>query len=118
MCQRRPWSLANTRRAKTVTPVDTLLPDSLQVVALLTTPVTTDFTTVPVDRVELDLGGIPGDRHHGLTRLSDSRERHLPRGTVIRNRRVSCPPCRSPNAPRSRSRSRSRTSMSAASAPT
>ncbi|HEY8488623.1 MAG TPA: MOSC domain-containing protein [Thermaerobacter sp.] len=45
------------------------------------------FITRRVDAVEVDLGGIPGDRHHGLTRPAGSREPMYPRGTPIRNRR-------------------------------
>ena len=38
--------------------------------------------------IKLDFGGVVGDRHHGLTRPSDSRQlRYYPRGTMIRNRR-------------------------------
>lgn len=43
-------------------------------------------TALPV--IELDFGGVVGDRHHGLTRPSNSRQlRYYPRGTMIRNRR-------------------------------
>jgi hypothetical protein len=46
------------------------------------------FVSAPEPRLELDFGGVLGDRHHGLTRLSDTRQlRHYPRGTMIRNRR-------------------------------
>lgn len=45
------------------------------------------FVTRRVDRVNLDLGGIPGDRHYGSTRLSGAREPMYPRRTQIRNRR-------------------------------
>ena len=37
--------------------------------------------------VRVTLEGFEGDRHAGLTRLSDSRTPHYPRGTVIRNSR-------------------------------
>lgn len=56
-------------------------------VAVLTTTLTSDFTTSAVAHLDVDLGGIPGDRHWGLTRLSDARERHHPHATIIRNRR-------------------------------
>lgn len=43
---------------------------------------------VPVDPLVLDWGGPVGDRHHGLTMRSDSRQRpHYERGTEIRNHR-------------------------------
>ncbi|MEZ5115456.1 MAG: hypothetical protein R2737_04230 [Candidatus Nanopelagicales bacterium] len=43
---------------------------------------------VPADPLELDWGGPVGDRHHGLTMRSDSRQReHYERGTEIRNHR-------------------------------
>ena len=45
------------------------------------------FVTRRVDRVTLDIAGIPGDYHYGLTRLSGAREPMYPRGTEIRNRR-------------------------------
>lgn len=45
------------------------------------------FVTRRVDQVTLDMAGIPGDRHYGLTRLSGAREPMYPRGTTIRNRR-------------------------------
>jgi MOSC domain-containing protein YiiM len=55
--------------------------------AVLTTPDPADFGTTPVQRVTLDLGGIPGDRHHGLTRTAQSWDRAHPTGVPIRNRR-------------------------------
>ncbi|XHX79424.1 MAG: MOSC domain-containing protein [Stenomitos frigidus ULC029] len=45
------------------------------------------FVTRRVDQVQLDMAGIPGDRHYGLTRRSGAREPMYPRGTEIRNRR-------------------------------
>lgn len=43
---------------------------------------------VAVDTLVLDWGGPVGDRHHGLTMRSDSRQRkHYTRGTEIRNHR-------------------------------
>lgn len=45
-------------------------------------------TPVAVAPLELDWGGPIGDRHHGLTKPSDSRLKHVyPRGTEIRNSR-------------------------------
>jgi hypothetical protein len=43
---------------------------------------------VTTDRLVLDWGGPVGDRHHGLTAASDSRQKAFyPRGTEIRNHR-------------------------------
>lgn len=42
----------------------------------------------PVSELELDWGGAVGDRHHGETMRSDTRQsRVFPKGTVIRNHR-------------------------------
>lgn len=46
------------------------------------------FLATPVPVLELEFGGVRGDRHFGLTRPSDSRQaRFYPRGTMILNRR-------------------------------
>ncbi len=45
------------------------------------------FVTRRIEHLALDMGGIPGDRHYGLTRLAGAREPMYPRGTEIRNRR-------------------------------
>ena len=45
------------------------------------------FVTRPVPGLDLDMTGIPGDRHTGLTRRSTAREPWLPRGTELRNDR-------------------------------
>ena len=45
------------------------------------------FETEKVQSLELDFGGIVGDRHHGTTRLSGGREPWYERGTQIRNER-------------------------------
>lgn len=43
---------------------------------------------VAVDELVLDFGGPVGDRHHGVTAISDVREKWLyPRGTAVRNNR-------------------------------
>jgi hypothetical protein len=43
---------------------------------------------VPVPSLDIDWGGIVGDRHHGLTMASDTRQHDVyPRGTQIRNHR-------------------------------
>jgi len=55
---------------------------------VLATPDPESFVTASVGRFEVDLGGIPGDRHYGLMRPADVRQKHLyPRGTMIANRR-------------------------------
>ncbi len=45
------------------------------------------FVSRPVDHWEFQWGGIPGDRHFGLTKPAGSREPWYPAGTVIANRR-------------------------------
>jgi hypothetical protein len=60
---------------------------SATVEAVLIANTSTTFVTNRVAQVDLDLGGIPGDRHYGLTRKSGAREPMYPRGTQIRNRR-------------------------------
>ena len=45
-------------------------------------------TPIPVDELVLDWGGPIGDRHHGETMLSDTRQKAVfERGTLIRNHR-------------------------------
>ncbi len=46
-----------------------------------------DLTSVAIGKLELELGGVPGDRHYGFTRKSSSREPWYPRGTEIRSGR-------------------------------
>lgn len=45
------------------------------------------FVTAREPFVDIDLAGIPGDRHYGLLRKADSRQRIYPRGVLIANRR-------------------------------
>jgi len=45
------------------------------------------FVTRAVERLDLDLDGIPGDRHRGPARGADARVPWYPRGTPIRNER-------------------------------
>ncbi len=60
----------------------------VSVVSVLRATDPDSFVSAPVTRLELDFGGVVGDRHHGLTRPSDTRQlRYYPRGTMIRNRR-------------------------------
>jgi hypothetical protein len=63
-------------------------PGQVSVVAVLCAPDPDSLVSSPRPVIELDFGGVVGDRHHGLTRPSDSRQlRYYPRGTLIRNRR-------------------------------
>lgn len=60
----------------------------LEVVTVLAAPDPDSIVSRPVAVLEIDLGGVVGDRHYGLQRPSDSRQaRYYPRGTSIRNRR-------------------------------
>jgi hypothetical protein len=45
------------------------------------------FVTRRISEVNLEFGGIPGDRHFGVTAKADSRQPMYPRGTEILNRR-------------------------------
>lgn len=45
------------------------------------------FVTRRIPEVNLEFGGIPGDRHFGVTFSADSRQPMYPRGTEILNRR-------------------------------
>ncbi|MBW4691980.1 MAG: MOSC domain-containing protein [Lyngbya sp. HA4199-MV5] len=60
---------------------------SATIEAVLLADIPGTFVTRRVDRVDLDMAGIPGDCHYGLTRRSGGREPMYPRGTEIRNRR-------------------------------
>lgn len=44
-------------------------------------------TTAPVEAFEVELAGIPGDRHFGFTRLAGPREPWITRGTPMRSGR-------------------------------
>lgn len=57
------------------------------VVASLAARKAESFVTAREPRLEIDLGGIPGDRHYGLLRPADVRQSFYPRGTMIANRR-------------------------------
>jgi MOSC domain-containing protein YiiM len=46
-----------------------------------------EFVTRAVDVLELTFAGIAGDRHAGLTMKAGVREKHVPRGTIVRNAR-------------------------------
>lgn len=46
------------------------------------------LVSVRASKLELDFGGVVGDRHHGVGTVAGSRQaRFYPRGTTIRNRR-------------------------------
>lgn len=45
------------------------------------------FVTRELEKIDVELGGIPGDRHYGLLRPADSRQKIYKRGTLIANRR-------------------------------
>jgi hypothetical protein len=45
------------------------------------------FVTRATNTLTLDLAGIPGNRHNGVTRASGPREPWLPRGSILRNDR-------------------------------
>jgi hypothetical protein len=47
----------------------------------------TTFVTIPQPEVSVLFTGFEGDQHAGITRKSDSRTPHYPRGTEIRNDR-------------------------------
>ena len=57
------------------------------ILATLTTPDPASFQTGRTRELQVDLGGIPGERHYGMTARADSRYPMYPRGTEIRNRR-------------------------------
>jgi len=46
-----------------------------------------EFVTRPIELTVLSFAGMEGDRHAGLTRRSGAREKHLPKGTELRNTR-------------------------------
>ncbi len=58
-----------------------------KVLAVFATPQTRHFCTEPVAVLNVDLQGIPGDRHYGFTRPAGAREKWYPAGTEIRSGR-------------------------------
>lgn len=60
---------------------------TMTVVRLLIADDPSTFVTRTLSEVQLEFGGIPGDRHFGITAKSDSRQPMYPRGTIIQNRR-------------------------------
>jgi len=64
------------------------LADELAVIQVFSATEADSIVAHPVPVLELDFGGVIGDRHHGISRPADSRQtRFYPRGTLIRNRR-------------------------------
>ncbi|PYE42385.1 MOSC domain-containing protein [Paenibacillus barcinonensis] len=58
---------------------------TVQFVLLAADPSTFETRAVPF--IDIELAGIPGDRHYGLLRPADSRQKIYKRGTMIANRR-------------------------------
>lgn len=56
-----------------------------RVAGLFVVPAGSEVESVAVDGLQLQLEGVPGDRHYGFTRKAGSREPWYPRGTVISN---------------------------------
>lgn len=59
----------------------------VQILAVLAARELDSFITRREPSIEVELGGIPGDRHYGLLRPADSRQKFYPRNTMIANRR-------------------------------
>jgi hypothetical protein len=55
--------------------------------AVLIADIPSTFVTRRLEKVDLDFGGIEGDRHFGITAKAGVRQTMYPRGTVIMNRR-------------------------------
>ncbi len=55
--------------------------------AVMTAEDSSTFVTSRTATIKVELGGIPGDRHYGLLRPADSRQKIYPRGVLIANRR-------------------------------
>ncbi|MFP3388473.1 MOSC domain-containing protein [Brevibacillus sp. SIMBA_040] len=58
---------------------------SIEAILIADNPET--FVTRRIEETKLEFGGIPGDRHFGVTFGADSRQTMYPRGTEILNRR-------------------------------
>ena len=59
----------------------------MQVEALGIADLEGDFVTRPLELAVLSYAGLEGDRHAGLTARAGVRQKHLPRGTELRNSR-------------------------------
>jgi hypothetical protein len=60
---------------------------SAKVSAVLIADDSKTFVTRRISQANLEFGGIPEDRHFGITSKADSRQPMYPRGTEILNRR-------------------------------
>lgn len=61
--------------------------DTVNVHAIMLADRAETFVTRRVPTIRVQLGGIPGDRHYGLLRPADSRQKIYRKGTLIANRR-------------------------------
>lgn len=61
--------------------------ERMEVEALGLADLPDDFLTRSIDLAVLSYAGLEGDRHAGLTHRSGVRQKHLPRGTEIKNAR-------------------------------
>lgn len=59
----------------------------IELVSVLTADDAATFRTRPVPSAIVDLGGIPGDRHHGITTRAGHGQKKYPPGSEVRNRR-------------------------------
>lgn len=75
---------AATMRSHGIPPGPPLL---MEVEALGIADLPADFVTRPLELAVLSFAGLEGDRHAGLTQRSGVRQKHLPKGTEIRNAR-------------------------------
>lgn len=58
-----------------------------QIIGVYSTPAAGHFITRPVAALDVDLQGIPGDRHYGFTRKAGAREKWYAAGTMMRSGR-------------------------------
>ena len=64
------------------------LPETILLESVLITSAANDLPTTPIESINVDLDGFPGDRHYGYNTLSRGREKPLyKRGTPICNLR-------------------------------
>jgi len=59
----------------------------MKVLSVLMTRDSSSFETFAMQSIRVEVAGIPGDRHYGLLRPADGRQKLYPRGTPIANRR-------------------------------
>ncbi len=60
---------------------------SARVLRVMATPAVSHFRTAEIASLQVDLQGIPGDRHYGFTRAAGAREKWYSAGTQIRSGR-------------------------------